>query len=133
MSRLFLAVLLLLPAACALRPGQPPEDGWLVASSVAGCSEADRFIRELDGLIAGQETGLENIVAGPVNDPWRQRAEALLAWQDQLAKQERRITLLEKRLRTCSSDSRALKERNAKLNQDLQELKRILVEMETRD
>ncbi|HKJ87840.1 MAG TPA: hypothetical protein VKA48_04975 [Gammaproteobacteria bacterium] len=133
MSRLFLAVLLLLPAACAPRPGQTPDGAQPTVSSVPAGSEADRFIRGLDKLIAGQATGLKKIAAGPASGPWRERAAALLARQERLAKQAHRIGLLEQRLQTCDSGSKALKERNAKLKQDLQELKRILVEMETRD
>lgn len=66
-------------------------------------------------------------------DPWQSRARLLLSWQERLRRQDQGSRKeLQRDLRRCREGREKLSGENAALNHDIQELKRIMVEMEKR-
>ena len=119
-------MLLLLLAACS-RP---------VGSSFSPPSDSDRalFFQGLDELATAETSpALSELAGRPDQGPWQRRARILLAWQSRLRDQEHHSAAdLHQKLRSCRSSNDKLTQENATLHHDLQELKRIMVEMEKR-
>ena len=119
-------MLLLLLAACS-RP---------VGSSIYPSSDSDRalFFKGLDELATVETSpALSELAVGPDQGPWQQRAQILLDWQSRLRAQEHHSAAnLNQQLRSCRSSNDKLTQENVTLHHDLQELKRIMVEMEKR-
>ena len=90
----------------------------------------DAGLKELaDG---GTSPALVQLSQRPAS-PWQQRAQTLLEWQGKIREQGHAATAsLQQQLRACRSTGDKLSQENATLSHDLQELKKIMVEMEKR-
>lgn len=92
------------------------------------------FLKGLEELKTGDASPtLEELANRPEAGPWQFRARTLLHWQTRIRNEEQSKVLdLQNQLRGCRSSNDRLSQENGSLNHDLQELKRIMVEMERR-
>ena len=128
MKRLFATwTVCLCLAACVGRAPAP-------ASPTTEVPPRDLFFKGLTELQkADTSPSLAALAGRSEPGPWRDRAKVLLDWQERLRSQEGAArSNLQQELRRCREGREKLSAENASLNHDLQELKRIMVEMEKR-
>jgi cytochrome c-type biogenesis protein CcmH/NrfF len=120
---------------------------WVLCFSLAACTAPGRtlfsplsdpdqslFIKGLEELNTQDASPTLSALANrPEPSPWRQRARTLLDWQTRVQDREQsRASSFQNQLRACRISNDKLTQENAALSHDLQELKRIMVEMEKR-
>ena len=120
---------------------------WMLGISLAACTGPGRtllsplsdpdqalFLKGLEELKTQDASPTLGALANRSEpDPWRQRARTLLDWQTRVQDQgQSRKSTLQNQLRACRISTDKLTRENSALSHDLQELKRIMVEMEKR-
>ena len=120
---------------------------WMLCFSLAACTGPGRtllsppsdpdqtlFLKGLEELKTQDASPTLSALAKR-SEPgiWRQRARTLRDWQTRVQDQEQsRNSNLQNQLRACRISNDKLAQENSALSHDLQELKRIMVEMEKR-
>ena len=133
-------IIALFLAGCAapILPQSPPPPTAPVAETAEGSekpsdSNQDLFLLGLDELlVGGSSTSLSLLAADGNAGVWQERARNLLAWSRRCPQPTRESDGVSQQLRACQAGSELLVKENTALKSDLSQLKRILVEMETR-
>ncbi len=90
------------------------------------------FLLGLDELLAdGSSETLARLADDGTAGKWQERARDLLAGSKHGPEQGREPEGIRQQLRACQANNESLSKENASLKNDLTQLKRILVEMET--
>ena len=120
---------------------------WMLCFSLAACTGPERtllwplsnpdqalFLQGLDELKTQDASPTLGALANRSEPgPWRQRARTLVDWQTRVQDQaQSKKSNLQNQLRACRISTDKLTQENSALSHDLQELKRIMVEMEKR-
>ena len=117
----------LLLAACASPPGRPDIPAAEPVREV--------FLQGLDEwLTSGSSATLQGLAQANGSDVWTGRAQGLLGWQAEVTAGLRsRGAEQQRQINHCREANEKFARENAALTHDLQELKRIMVEMERRN
>ncbi len=123
--RLFLCMLLLLPlGACTSVP--PPQ--LLIPAA------QQLFVQGLEQVDAGavKPAAFATLQQAHPASPWAQRAHTVQQLLQTIDDQQQRIDSLQREQRTCRQNDKLLRQQKEALEGDLQRLKQLLIDLETR-
>ena len=136
MSRLPLCLFLLVLAGCSFPARQAtiqPEARPAGHAPQRNLKEEEvRFLQAMTEWFEGEDAALRRIAETQDTAPWNERARELLDAMAERHQHREEVVRQRQDLQTCQRANDGLKSDNRRLHKDLEELKRILVDMENR-
>jgi hypothetical protein len=101
--------------------------------AVPNDERSTQFVQGFDEMTgSGRSETLGRLAEDPNAGPWRERARSLLEGKERAGNLSRENENLRQQLRQARATEEQMARDNASLKKDLEQLKRILVDMETR-